>query len=70
MSERDRQPAQYDLTDVTDRTGLHAEMNRHMAWIVNLAIALDAPMLHDRLQREWEFVAARIDSQAKLRRRV
>ncbi len=60
----DKQPAEYDLSDVTSRTELHAEMNRHMSWAINLALMLDCRTYYDRLISGRSFLAGMIDNRA------
>ena len=64
----DKQPEELDISDVTQRTELHAEMNRHASWLINLALKLDLRSHHIKLIESRSFLARMIDATAKGKR--
>lgn len=60
-----QQPHDLKLTDVTQKTMLHSLMNKHMSWIINLAMRLECRTVHDDMINLRAFFARRIDEQAR-----
>lgn len=58
------QPGELKLNDVTERTMLHSLMNKHMSWVIDLALRLECRTVHDDMIRLREYFAQRIDQQA------
>ena len=65
VERRRRQPAQFDLKDVTQRTMLHSAMNEHMAWLIKLTLYLDCRVVNEDMVKLRSFLANKIDQRSK-----